>query len=291
MSGSLNLLFKALLSRRKPASVACAELNERLEVFQDFLHWRFRTSSCWNLQQKLDGGFPLKSCGLTQSGIQISENAEWHSQAINEQMPCVRAGCLLLHTSSRFIHLHLPGSDYPQSLNLTRKLPASSESASLQFIALLPRTHHEIILSVCGWGYCHVTCFTTVWTEAALVFLRGPAEWSVCVLGFIVNPTTYCGRTWSDPPPKTHNINNVGHQTHKLETWLSKVCRVQHHGSLKQIIWSSFKYECCLSMLKSPLTPSPTLFLCQCQEYNSLTKTSIIVVVCEVCRNQLYIQV
>lgn len=39
------------------------------------------------------GGFPLKSCGSTQAGIRISENAEWHSQALMSR-------CLVLGLAS-----------------------------------------------------------------------------------------------------------------------------------------------------------------------------------------------
>ena len=114
---------------------------------------------------------------------QVSASVRTQSSTLssNEHMPCVRAGFFLLllllllffYTSSRFIRLPLPGSDYPQSLNPTRKLPASPESASLQFIAPLPHTHTHTHSGVMGGG------------AATLHVLRGSAvRWLWCFSGY-----------------------------------------------------------------------------------------------------------
>lgn len=166
--------------------------------------WMFSRSffvggSCWNLQQKLNGGVSIKITWLGAGRYPHQWKRKVAFMSINEQMPCVSTGffLLLFCTSSCFIRLPLPGSDYPQSLNPMRKLPASPESASLQFIALLPHTHNEVILSPYGWGCCHVTCFTRVRFEMALVFfLGGGPTGEMCVSEFIVKQTTYCG-SWA----------------------------------------------------------------------------------------------
>lgn len=126
----LHLWFIALLSKLKPAMVASSVHSERLEVFQDFLCWRWGEHFCWNLQHQLKGGASIKTMWLDVGRYPHNWKCRVAFMSINEQMAlCYRAGLFLLlllllhlfYTSFCFIRLPLTGSDYPQSLNPVRE--------------------------------------------------------------------------------------------------------------------------------------------------------------------------
>lgn len=103
-----------------------------------------------------------------QADICFSENADWHSWALMSRWT----------SSSRFIRHPPPGSNYPWFLNPTRKLPASNESASLQFIATHTRAHTHPCLKI-KWSlfvWVGALAWFMFYKRSGSVFLGDPQE-------------------------------------------------------------------------------------------------------------------
>lgn len=122
----LHLWFIALLSQLKPAMVASSVHSERLEVFQDFLCWRWGGHFCWNLQHQLKGGASIKTMWLDVGRYPHNWKCRVAFMSINEQMAlCYRAGLFLL-----LLHQLLFHSPPPDWIWLPT-IPKSSERSFL----------------------------------------------------------------------------------------------------------------------------------------------------------------